>query len=1175
MSRRPFFHRHALLILMLVCFFVPFGLRGARMGMKEMRNDVKDWLPDRFEETAELAAFREHFKGGAFVIVSWDGCTGEKSDTHFRQFVDQFFPELPPSYRAAARKLEAAEIAASGAVPTAGGKPNHFNEELGVYARQLRRADSERDFIGNRFDFYFDGDFHENWAGLDEKWIRGDGKKWFYIVPNGDIYRWEADETLIAAGARAVRFAATGKRDIKSTLVATPGSWDGPWYYKDPRRLEADLFESLVTGPALLSELTRDGGALPHDKEAAMERLNGVLFGADGKTTCLLATLSDRGRKDIHRIVGRGAMGRVRGRILRMAEQAGLSTPPPPSTVPLFIEPFLAKNEANEALLAQGPEIRMGGPPVDNVAIDEEGQITLARLVGLSMLIGMTLSWINFRSWSVVLMLFFAGVVSAIFSLSIVWWTRSYFDAVMMSMPSLVYVLGLSGAVHIVNYYRDTVDTEGYPGNPGKALAFGWKPCTVAALTTALGLVSLATSDIVPIRKFGFFAAVGVVFTLAILFSFLPAGLSLWPPKNFHTRKTRDGRGLAEYVTAFWRKVGEHTVKNHSMVTAACLVVLAVTAIGLTKINTSVQLLKLFDTENKIIKDYAWLEGNLGKLVPMEVLVRVDPALMRSGEIGDENEVASTVDDKFRLNFLERMEIVETVRRQIDAKFGPASSNNITGTPMLATTFVPPIPARGGGSFAMGKRGAYSRTLAEYREDISESDYFRVDDDQSELWRISLRLGALDDVDYGYFVDNLKEVVEPVMSAYRFRDEVLRRVDAGRNGEGYRGARVLLLGAPFGQSRFASQPIELPSGSPYAKSSDDKQMQVAKTEESGESEVDQQVILAQTLTNLLINAGLNARDWHDPNFELPENLGGNDYDCVILLRDDPRYDMDAINSRTNLVVDTRECAYHPALADADVNPHRTARQQGWPVSASYTGLVPIVYKAQRTLLSSLIQSTIWAFLAISIVMVVLLRSAKAGMVSMLPNVFPVVVIFGMMGWSKILVDIGTMMTASVAMGVAVDDTIHFLTWFRRGLDQGLERKGAIMLAYDRCATAMTQTTLIGGLGLAVFGMSTFMPTQRFGILMLTLMLAALVGDLVFLPAILAGPVGRVFNSNASSDSDDGRRTATQPSAMFRSREEAQISEDADMRIEESHAAQKRRTVREIKSRRESSRDFRR
>jgi predicted RND superfamily exporter protein len=203
------------------------------------------------------------------------------------------------------------------------------------------------------------------------------------------------------------------------------------------------------------------------------------------------------------------------------------------------------------------------------------------------------------------------------------------------------------------------------------------------------------------------------------------------------------------------------------------------------------------------------------------------------------------------------------------------------------------------------------------------------------------------------------------------------------------------------------------------------------------------------------------------------------------------------------------------------------------VSAVYTGIVPVVYKASRTLLNNLVTSIFWAFVMIGFVMIFLLRNPgslwpniPAGLASMVPNVFPVVVIFGSMGWLGIDVDIGTMMTASVAMGVAVDDTIHFLTWYRWGLAEGLDRVGAIREAYKRVGRAMAQTTAIGGLGMFVFALSTFTPTQMFGILMLTLLLAALVGDLVFLPAILAGPIGRVFTASAKDKKpDDGPRQA--------------------------------------------------
>jgi predicted RND superfamily exporter protein len=163
-----------------------------------------------------------------------------------------------------------------------------------------------------------------------------------------------------------------------------------------------------------------------------------------------------------------------------------------------------------------------------------------------------------------------------------------------------------------------------------------------------------------------------------------------------------------------------------------------------------------------------------------------------------------------------------------------------------------------------------------------------------------------------------------------------------------------------------------------------------------------------------------------------------------------------------------------------------------------------------------------AFVMITAVMMVLLRdrssrfslrsivNAPAGIISMLPNLFPVIIVFGAMGHLNILVDIGTMMCASVAMGIAVDDTIHFLSWFKQGMHEGLDRRESLMRAYRRVATAMTQTTLIGGLGLSVFALSTFTPTQRFGVMMVTLLLAALWGDLILLPALLAGPLGSFF-----------------------------------------------------------------
>ena len=138
-----------------------------------------------------------------------------------------------------------------------------------------------------------------------------------------------------------------------------------------------------------------------------------------------------------------------------------------------------------------------------------------------------------------------------------------------------------------------------------------------------------------------------------------------------------------------------------------------------------------------------------------------------------------------------------------------------------------------------------------------------------------------------------------------------------------------------------------------------------------------------------------------------------------------------------------------AVVDPKVDEFLASDWQG--IEARYTGMVPLVYKTQHELMRGLVNSLISAFGLIAIVMIIVLRSPSAGMLSMIPNVFPVICIFGFMGWAGLLVDIGAMMTASVALGVAVDDTMHYLAWFRQGLDEGHDdRKGAAMLAYERC-----------------------------------------------------------------------------------------------------------------------------
>lgn len=960
--KTTFFSRRAFFLLLIFVFLVPLILSGARRAVESNKNDVKAWLPDRYEETAVLEWFRDHFLGEQFILVSWEGCTLD--DPHGQ-------------IELLARKLVPPDLP-------------ELEEELVEEPSQLL----------------------------------------------GEARAFAAAQPVALAG---------GEQPILSAARNAQGEL---------------LFKKVITGPRVLAEMTDPDGSLKLSSDEAVERLKGSLVGPDGRQTCLVVTLTEAGKANLREVIGnarplvRILMGREHGKLFQLADECAISR----------------------------EQIRLGGPPVDNVAIDDEGEITLLRLVGLSALVGLGVSYYCFRSWKLTGIVFSAGVYAAIMSMAIVWYSGGTVDAVLMSMPSVVYVLGLSGAIHLVNYYRDAIKMTGPETAPGQAVAHAFAPCTLAAITTAVGLGSLYMSDIVPIRKFGGYSAVAVLLTLFILYLFVPSMLQLFQPlRRKDVADDHASERAHSWVSDRLMGFADFVIRHNRVVATGSFLFMVVVAVGLTQVTTSVRLLKMFSSEAEIIEDYTWLENHLGNLVPMEVVVKIPQQHTR-----EPNDPLFGAEGEYRLTFLDRMEMVDRIKRQIEAL--PE-----VGRALSTATFAPELDYKSLESFYTRK--AFDTQLQEHRGEFLEQDYLRVDTgDGADLFRISARVAALSDVDYGAFVQELRDAVNPVLNAYDQRAKMLR--DLSPNGESLRGKRVAVVGLARPQTAADEQPA---SAAPAGDA-------LASREQRGRQE------MATMLVGLLRGTGLSVTPVYNeplaggervtlesPNEQLARVFAGFDY--VYLAGDHDRIDAAfiAASAGADKFVDGRQINALAAFPDEEIG-----------VEVIYTGVVPLVYKAQRELLTGLIESIALAFVLIALLMMVVLRSPVAGLLSMLPNMFPILVIFGMMGWMSIAVDIGTMMTASVALGVAVDDTVHFLTWFRRGLIQGLNRADSVRLAYERCATAMFQTSLIGGLGLGVFAFSTFTPTQRFGVLMVVLLIAALVGDLIFLPALLASPIGRFF-----------------------------------------------------------------
>jgi hypothetical protein len=167
-----------------------------------------------------------------------------------------------------------------------------------------------------------------------------------------------------------------------------------------------------------------------------------------------------------------------------------------------------------------------------------------------------------------------------------------------------------------------------------------------------------------------------------------------------------------------------------------------------------------------------------------------------------------------------------------------------------------------------------------------------------------------------------------------------------------------------------------------------------------------------------------------------------------------------------------------------------------------TGLGMIVSASSHLLTKGQVKSLSITVVLVFGIMFMLFMSSKVGLIAIVPNLFPIVVVFGIMGWLGIELSMVTSLIASIAIGLAVDDTIHYLVRYNREFKNNLDDKLALRETIKHVGRPIVFTTLTIGIGFAILTLSSFKPTAIFGVMMVITMLSALVGDLILLPSLM-------------------------------------------------------------------------
>ena len=177
--------------------------------------------------------------------------------------------------------------------------------------------------------------------------------------------------------------------------------------------------------------------------------------------------------------------------------------------------------------------------------------------------------------------------------------------------------------------------------------------------------------------------------------------------------------------------------------------------------------------------------------------------------------------------------------------------------------------------------------------------------------------------------------------------------------------------------------------------------------------------------------------------------------------------------------------------------------QKTPYQAQVNGQTTMFAYMESSVTNTLIYSMSIALIMVSLMMILIFRNLKMLIIFILPNILPIILVVGVMGWLGITIDMGVALSGAIVLGVAVDDTIHFFVKYFDAKKRKLNLQESFVYVFKYSGMAIIFTTIILSFSFLIFVGSNFAPNYNFGIVTASALFIAFIADLVLLPAILS------------------------------------------------------------------------
>lgn len=643
----------------------------------------------------------------------------------------------------------------------------------------------------------------------------------------------------------------------------------------------------------------------------------------------------------------------------------------------------------------------------------KEMYIFIALLIGISS----ALLYLFFRSLRVVMICNLVVAIAVTWSMGTIALFGFNMSIVMALIPPLMIVIGVPNCIFLITKFHQEFRDH---GNKVKALSRVIHKIGTATFltnfTTSLGFLTFITTNSSKLMEFGINASVNIMLVFVLSITILPIIISLSnPPKQRHLKHLE--RKLA---IGLLNKLVDITVNHRKWVYGITILVIIISIVGLTRIETTGNLTGDLPDGHQIKKDLLFVEEHFGGAVPFEIMVYY--------------KEPSRIANKRTLYAVER----------IESEFNkdPLFSKAVSYVDILKAANMAYYD-NDSTQFRLNTKRKHLSTLKRYIDSSVVTNSSGVGERLNELLDTTNRILRIRTQmkDLGSY-----EVLDK-------RDVILYKIDTILNPE--KGGLDSLYRDYVNNKTIKSLDLILTEDA-----------DISYRTPKGDT-----IHVTNGIATKIINS-LAKFYYQTPEEEYAFNL--NPDSCLTELKKKSDF-----NSKLRKAID---------LEYFDVK---------------ITGTSVVAAEGTRYMVINLFTSLLFAILAIGILMAILFRSWRMVMVSLIPNFIPLLCTAGIMGWFGVPLKPSTLLIFSMAFGISIDDTIHYLAKYRNELKvKKWDLKECVIMAIRESGLGMFYTSIVLFCGFSMFVFSQFGGTQALGFLISITLLIAMITNLVLLPTLL-------------------------------------------------------------------------